>query len=810
MIIQNNLRANNVLKQLNISGGRGAKHAGRLASGLRINNASDDAAGLAISEKMRGQIRGLAQNYKNTQDGISLIQTADGAMSQIHDMLNRMRELSVQALNEITLTYEDKRAIQDEIDQLAQEINRIANFTEFNTMKILSGGEYRMKVVEGTDVPTVSNVVTSTASTNFTDLFAQMLPNDSTPTTVQVQVFGETVDFTLQKEADGTVTITAANESTVLGSTNIGGGVTTLWERAYGGGGGDGAMSVINLPQGGFLIAGSTNSGGTNGPGGDVSGYTPGASHGGESDGWTITVDASGNLVSGQTYHPGGGYHDTINKAINTSDGGYLLIGRAGMQSNGTWAAKVGGAGPTLQVSRPTGGGFEAKDAVQIGNNYYILSFNTATNNNRAIITAVGNNGTVLSIWSYFYQSAGAGVLEPGALCASPAGDLLYINEFDDTINVIDPATGGRTVHSLGGILNQLGAPIGSFSKMSALSNGNYLITGDNWLAEVSIGQTGPQLVRSLPLSFTNATTTVNRIVQDQGQILLVGEQTAGGATVGWIAKVDMNNFGFNWQDTYGTDNSSAYDVVIAPSGDYLVVGNTNSNDPQRTGANSTGTDEDFWVVALGENAGTQTIAGIDDVPMSLQNIVDGNVTISFTATVVTFDPNEVIPGVQTGELEQIHIEAVRTEYEYVYGAPTYATDRRDRGLYIQTGPNTGQNVIIPLPDMHMATLGFPAGYPDILSVDNANATLDYVDRAGSVVSGKRALLGALQNRFEHTMNNVAIAAENQTAAESRIRDADMAKEVAELTKNTVLQQAGMFMLTQANAHPQAVLRLLN
>jgi len=110
----------------------------KLSSGLRINKAGDDAAGLAISEKMRGQIKGLGMAVKNSQDSISLIQTAEGALNETHSILQRMRELAVQSAND-TNTASDRLELQKEIDQLRQEVDRIANTTEFNTKSLLSG-----------------------------------------------------------------------------------------------------------------------------------------------------------------------------------------------------------------------------------------------------------------------------------------------------------------------------------------------------------------------------------------------------------------------------------------------------------------------------------------------------------------------------------------------------------------------------------------------------------------------------------------------------------------------------------------------
>ncbi|SFC24099.1 flagellin [Bacillus sp. OV322] len=138
MQINHNLAALNTFNKLNSATNAQSKSMEKLSSGLRINRAGDDAAGLAISEKMRGQIRGLDQASRNAQDGISLIQTAEGALNETHDILQRMRELAVQAGND-TNTGSDRGEIQKEINSLTSEINRIGNTTEFNTQKLLNG-----------------------------------------------------------------------------------------------------------------------------------------------------------------------------------------------------------------------------------------------------------------------------------------------------------------------------------------------------------------------------------------------------------------------------------------------------------------------------------------------------------------------------------------------------------------------------------------------------------------------------------------------------------------------------------------------
>lgn len=138
MIINHNMNALNAHRNMNVNNTAAGKSMEKLSSGLRINRAGDDAAGLAISEKMRGQIRGLTQASRNASDGISMIQTAEGALNETQNILQRMRELSVQSSND-TNTSEDRASIQKEIEQLTEEIDRIGNNTEFNTQSLLKG-----------------------------------------------------------------------------------------------------------------------------------------------------------------------------------------------------------------------------------------------------------------------------------------------------------------------------------------------------------------------------------------------------------------------------------------------------------------------------------------------------------------------------------------------------------------------------------------------------------------------------------------------------------------------------------------------
>ena len=141
MVVQHNMQAANANRMLGITSGAQAKSTEKLSSGYKINRAADDAAGLTISEKMRKQIRGLDKASSNAQDGVSSVQTAEGALTEVHSMLQRMNELAVQASNGTNSKDTDRKAIQDEIDQLNTEIDRVAETTKFNEIYLLKGDD---------------------------------------------------------------------------------------------------------------------------------------------------------------------------------------------------------------------------------------------------------------------------------------------------------------------------------------------------------------------------------------------------------------------------------------------------------------------------------------------------------------------------------------------------------------------------------------------------------------------------------------------------------------------------------------------
>ena len=237
MVVQHNMQASNASRMLGITSGQQSKSTEKLASGYKINRAADDAAGLSISEKMRKQIRGLDQASTNASDGVSAVQTAEGALTEVHSMLQRMNELAVQAANG-TNSESDRSSIQDEINQLTTEIDRVAETTKFNETYLLKG-DYGTKTIK--------------IAAHDAGLAGTLTQNTTTATfTMNALAMGDTYTIGGTKYTIGVAGDTAANQLTaglkVLGAANKDTGAVTLT-----------AGEVVKIDGKSFTISTTTN-----------------------------------------------------------------------------------------------------------------------------------------------------------------------------------------------------------------------------------------------------------------------------------------------------------------------------------------------------------------------------------------------------------------------------------------------------------------------------------------------------------------------------------------------------------------------
>ena len=222
MVVQHNMQAANANRMLNITTSAQSKSTEKLSSGYRINRAADDAAGLTISEKMRKQIRGLDQASTNAEDGVSSVQTAEGALTEVHSMLQRMNELATQAANGTNSKDSDRQAIQDEIDQLTTEIDRVSETTKFNETYLLKGDKGATKNVymNGHDAGLKGTLTDSAKSATF--VMDELKAGDKVTIAGKEYSIGSTVadaKASYAKAADGDKVTIDGTEYTVVGAT---------------------------------------------------------------------------------------------------------------------------------------------------------------------------------------------------------------------------------------------------------------------------------------------------------------------------------------------------------------------------------------------------------------------------------------------------------------------------------------------------------------------------------------------------------------------------------------------------------------
>lgn len=335
MIINHNMNAMNAHRMMSGNTVSAGKSMEKLSSGLRINKAGDDAAGLAISEKMRGQIRGLDQAARNGQDGISLIQTAEGALNETHSILQRMRELSVQASNDTNIS-SDRSEIQKEINQLNSEINRIAGTTEFNTQKLLNGSlgaNGTSSNAANVDVVSVSglkvgdyNVTVSNAATqatltgagNATDASLAggeaIIINGVTIETVGVTTVAGLVTAINDKSAETGFSVTGSDANPlVFTATEYGSGKSLTITGADAADLGIGAAALTDGEDAQLTIAGPDETVIVTGTGRDVTyGTAEFTVAGADASTATITVDSAGSSI-----HIGANSNQTMLVDIN-------------------------------------------------------------------------------------------------------------------------------------------------------------------------------------------------------------------------------------------------------------------------------------------------------------------------------------------------------------------------------------------------------------------------------------------------------------------------------------------------------------
>ena len=759
--INQNITALNAHRNLTQTDSALAKSLERLSSGLRINRAADDAAGLAISEKMRGQINGLAQASRNAQDGISLIQTAEGALNETHSILQRMRQLAVQAAND-TLTLDDRIEIQREVDQLKSEINRIANTTEFNTKKLLDG---TAAALASTDKATTQVLVKGPVS-SFGNYELQL---DATPG--HAQVLKTDIFKAKGLEIDSKSLVTTSG---IMG--------ITLNEAAN-----------YIVPAGSYSVATDAAVAGTN-----ATFSTATYSQKGASDlvvGGASTAIEATNATSGYLLLEATGV-DVDSKTVTFSITEYYVddTGAIGSTTHSEVALSADG---TTDVATNISTAFEF-------NNFTLQDVSNFAKGDKILFTitgAVDAGGDTLTITK---EDTGVGT----------KGTVTYVfgdGELDNQTQSLWTAY----LHEDDGqfYVGQLNFQVGTLSTATDAATFDIKRTGalepadiDATLAEIDrfTDANGNSLLK-YPQTLTiyqgnGSSTTVtffatdtlrdvrdklnNAIAEGLGQAQYVGDDD--NKFVQYVTTEQTQP----WETVEGTfvirTAVPGTEGKLYFSGDQAFVNALSLNVVQEA------EDSKFAVTITNAHTGEEVT----------------KTNISGNRLVGTLDPNVDIV---FDAMSDIKVSFDYTTKTWTFTADTADTKTTvhlaDSSLIFHIGANAKQDMNASIGRIDTTGLNLDS----LLLIDNstANDAIARLDKAISQVSDQRAVLGALQNRLEHTIANVGVARENIASAESRIRDVDMAEEMMSFTRNQILMQAGVAMLAQANAIPQIVLQLL-
>jgi len=787
LTINTNLMSLNSQRHLSSTQDKLSKSLERLSSGLRINHAADDASGLAISEKLRAQISGLQRATMNAQDGISMLQTAEGALTEVSSMLQRMRELAVQASNG-TYTSNDRVEIQKEVEQLKDEIDRISSSTEFNTKKLLNGdgtalwsassnkidaiirgevaeGNYEINVeankigqnqVFKTDIMTLqegkigAEITTAGGTTNTTNISKVENP-ESLPST-------GTSYFTINVSGDGTAVSSAMNTMgiytqpgsnfviTSVNTTNTGGRAGYI-EMEFNENFTTASGSVDNSVNVRFIDAKSGfvsewQSVSATALGGDISVDIYGS--GGE------LTNSSGDTISGTTTLDltGGGQIQKGDKILFSLTAGYA--GTDWASSGGGTIQMAGGPlgqdGPTLvytAASSLTG----ATDAQNTNVKYAFLDTNNGNVNvgNLDFSFSPGDNGS------------GNGNTKTGSLELLIAGSG-------------DAATTTSKLKDISRFVDADGNNI--FENKQELT-----IWGGGESATVYLE--GDDTISDLEEKMTDA------IVDKLG--LGSKDEAVNSHLVDYIS-VPSNNGKRTVQGTFVIQTALAGEQgELAFSGDQRLINGLSLAEVQNSVNNTT-------KITI-SNAHTGDLIGVDET---------GNDRV-----------NGVIQGVELVVDSRANVKSSwdATQEKINFSKNTNTTDNEyflhvvDNSTDLQIGPNEGQTLSVSIPQLD--TVGLGVDKIKLVSQDLAQRAIPDIDRAIDQVVTIRATIGAQINRLDYSVANLKTAEENMTASESRIRDLDIASEMAKFTKNQILSQAGTSMLAQANQVPQNALTLL-
>lgn len=760
MIIQHNLASMGAFRQSKTIAARKAKTSERLASGYRINRAADDAAGLSISQKMRVQIRGLAQANENIQDGINFVKVGEGGMQEVHDILQRIRELSVQAAND-TNTQGDRSAIQLEIDALSAEISKIAYGTSFNGHYMLCGGTTETAVEGGGSSGGTGSVIDADVSDALVNRATYGGSGDDYMNSVIYNSDGTTVfcgnTNSNDQDLDGVGSAPGMQSGWV---TKVGTDGEVLWTTKVDQVGKETFSSITATADGGYLAVG--NSGGKPlltklDADGNVAWTYQFQCTGTDNNinNAFLMQDGSGHVFLSVQSYDGNGIKDGRGKPLGGSELGgrdtIMLVIDPAVNPNDDYDAfekkayRVGGTG-NEQISRL----YPTADGGYIGGNY-TLTTNFVQSNNDGSVTRppadiIGNGSHGAFITKFDKYGNAEKILRFG----DDHAPGISHNSGEVIRQIIETAAGEYVVVGTAAISDTVGTAAPSTDE----SRGTNI-----WVMKLDKNLT-PIWSRSYGSSQND---DGNCVVETERGFVIAGRVGAMDGDVtqkpgysgdnAWVFMIDKDSGDIIWDEVHGGSGKDSFNFIFEDgNGDILLAGNSSSNDGDVTGKNKG--NSDAWFLKLDGKTG-------------------GNASPSGS------------------------------------GGGGGASSTKSGFIYLQVGAYSGDYFRIDYADMRTEAVFGKGAVLNVMSYNTAGEAISLCDQAIGYVSKQRSRYGSYQNALEHLYVANAITGENVSASESRISDADIADEMVDFSRSRILEQVNVAAMAQANMANQAVLKLL-
>ncbi len=852
MRIQHNIMAMSAYRNYNTNTSALSKNLEKLSSGYKINRAGDDAAGLAISEKMRAQITGLNAAQKNVKDGISLVKTAEGAMQEIQDMLNRMDYLATQSANGTYDDEVDRAALQKEVDQLKSEIDRIADSANFNGIKLLDGskdmGSTKLQQVEQTMSGKLPDVKDPAEAPG--DLYDNTILHKGEVAGVEHTTFavdlhdlkfsnadGKSINLTIGEDTftlagDGTDSMDAAAIAAAFAAgkfTDADGNAVDATNVSIGGGTFKVAASGTRLtftqtagdPVDGKMEVSITDAAGA-GPDGPGGAGTPSQIGGTGAtiavNGNDTTVAAGAKLKDAIDALVAGGATITDGSAINVQYDGTDWKLSVGGTDLGTITANDNGAGKlTLSnaagdelltitgtnneaeadyqgvLGTPTDTGLTYTNAVaapagRAADAPAAPNLTDPTVKTITETTAPGAGATA----EYDFDLAGLNLDGPGKLSFGIGGKTYEVEVTQDEIDAgnVDAAVATKLANAM------------NADKITDTGTGDFTATVTGTAINLTAAQAGA-FAGAAP-DFTAFTVTAAAPDADPGP---------DDGDNGDAADAPVLSGSYNKGTTVIASAADGKDAILASTNFEVTADMITDGAKFRFG-------EETYTFS------TET-AGVSGSTIGIKDLLDSNGVLDAnklgtalerlteaakdnkTYTVGTTGDGRISVVEKEGQSvkDLTTLKGVEESLGFTPGAS--ATSANSNALTLQIGDTSDSynQLSVSIGNMHTSAMGI--GNLSIAKAEDAAAAIQTIKNAINYVSSVRGDLGATQNRLEHTANNLSVMAENIQDAESTIRDTDIAEEMMSYTKNNILVQSAQAMLAQANQVPQGVLQLL-